>query len=253
MSKSINALARGMFVLEEIIRHNPITLAELHHSTQINKATLLRILKTLIDVGWVKRSDEMGGYIFSNCINQNARHLKLSVAATPIINRLCSELAATVELWAPQANRMSLISSTQPATQPLTDSYSHETTLPMLTSEAGLTYFAFLPQAARASLLQEIRSQGGREALLLDRDPLWLKQKIELIKTQTYLYQKPITSDVSSDRSSRVSIVFPVTKLNVIIGVILLSWEAQSIDQQHVDNTIIIKIKNTINEIEALL
>lgn len=51
--KSITALRRGLDVLLAIQQSSAVTLAELHRQTGWPKASLLRILKTLQETGWV--------------------------------------------------------------------------------------------------------------------------------------------------------------------------------------------------------
>ena len=53
--KSIQALARGLRVLHALQTSGGMTLADLHRQTLILKASLLRILKTLMEAGTVWR------------------------------------------------------------------------------------------------------------------------------------------------------------------------------------------------------
>ncbi len=55
--KSVDALRRGLMVMHAIEQSSAVTLAELHLQTGIPKASLLRILKTLIESGWVVRNE----------------------------------------------------------------------------------------------------------------------------------------------------------------------------------------------------
>lgn len=56
MTKQIRALARGLAIVNAIDRASgPISLGELHHVTGIDRATILRILATLEQEGWVRR------------------------------------------------------------------------------------------------------------------------------------------------------------------------------------------------------
>jgi len=61
--KSIAALRRGLDVLFAIEQSSSVTLLELHRQTLIPKATLLRILKTLRESGWVQRDADNGCYV----------------------------------------------------------------------------------------------------------------------------------------------------------------------------------------------
>ena len=61
--KSIASLQRGLEVLHAMDQMSAVTLAELHHQTLIPKASLLRILKTLQECGWITRNQVDGRYV----------------------------------------------------------------------------------------------------------------------------------------------------------------------------------------------
>lgn len=257
MSKSIDALARGMFVLEEILRNSPISLAELHRSTEISKATLLRILKTLIDVGWVIRSDELGGYLFSNSLGKNSTHMELSIAlrtiALPTLKQLCSESESLVELWMPETGKMSIIGSAQPQSFPISDFPSYTAPLPLLTSPIGLVYLSFCNETERLQLLNEVREQPGKSALLLQRDPLWFQQTLHTIEAQGFAYQKPNGNAEAITRGNMEVLALPVMKNSVVLGVLSLSRNHCSNRTASLEETILSKAQHTAREIEYSL
>ena len=53
--KRIRALDRGLMVIEALSRSGSLSLAQLRHKTGLDNATLLRIIATLIDRGWVRQ------------------------------------------------------------------------------------------------------------------------------------------------------------------------------------------------------
>jgi len=61
--KSIDALRRGLEVMLAIQRSSAATLSELSRQTGLSKATLLRILKTLQQAGWVERNELEKRYV----------------------------------------------------------------------------------------------------------------------------------------------------------------------------------------------
>lgn len=257
MSKSIDALARGMFVLEEILRNSPISLAELHRSTEISKATLLRILKTLIDVGWVIRSDELGGYLFSNSLGKNSTYMELSIAlrtiALPALKQLCSESESLVELWMPETGKMSIIGSAQPQSSPISGFPSYAAPLPLLTSPIGLVYLSFCNETERLQRLNEARAQSGKSALLLQRDPLWVQQTLHTIKAQGFAYQKSNNNAETITRSCMEVLALPVIKNNIVLGILSLSRNHYSNRTDSLEDAVLSKAQHTAREIEHSL
>lgn len=63
--RSIASLGRGLDVLALVARHQGLVLHELHAATGIPKASLLRILKTLLEHGLVRKRAGDGSYLSS--------------------------------------------------------------------------------------------------------------------------------------------------------------------------------------------
>ena len=63
MVKSIQSLDRGLSVLEQLSEAGALSLAELAKQTDLPKATLLRLLKTMGERGWVHRRLNDGKYL----------------------------------------------------------------------------------------------------------------------------------------------------------------------------------------------
>lgn len=252
MSKSIDALTRGMLVLEEIIRHSPVSLAELHRTTDINKSTLLRILKTLIEVGWIIRSDEMGGYLFANNLSSPITNLNLSATfhsvAAPAIQQLSQESATLTELWAPQNNKVSVISSSSILCDTLASDCSQTQTI--LASAIGLAYLSFSSETERTSALHKIKVQEGRESRLIKQESPWLKKTIIAIKKQEYAYHNPSMMTNRLCGSHLEIIAFPITRENNSINILSLSREQKNKPPMNIDKDIMGKIKKTIIKME---
>ncbi|RTE65894.1 MarR family transcriptional regulator [Amphritea opalescens] len=252
MSKSIDALARGMLVLEEIIRHSPVSLAELHRITDISKATLLRILKTLIEAGWIIRSDEMGGYLFANNLSSPITNLDLAATfhsvAAPAIQQLSQESATLTGLWAPQNNKVSVISSSPV----LYDTLANDCSQTTLTSAIGLAYLSFSSEAERTSALHKIKAQEGRESRLIKQESPWLQKTIIAIKNQGYAYHNPRMTNRLCGSHLEI-IAFPITRKNNSINILSLSREQKNQPPLNIDTDIMEKIKNTIIKIEKTI
>ena len=85
--KSIDALRRGLEVLVAIERSAAVSLADLHRQTDIPKATLLRVLRTLQEAGWVERNELEGRYIRTSSPGESGQlaewRARLSSLAAP--------------------------------------------------------------------------------------------------------------------------------------------------------------------------
>ncbi len=87
--KRIRALDRGLYVLEHLSNAGLSTLADLRAATGLSNATLLRILATLQDRGWVRRNIVQGQYELAHSLGDvlgvNARAHPLAEIAAPIL------------------------------------------------------------------------------------------------------------------------------------------------------------------------
>lgn len=111
--KSIRALARGLEVLQLLQTSGALTLADLHRLSAIPKASLLRILKTLMEQGlaWQRMAD--GAYIASWTLSELAARLdrehELVEAASPILARLSEQVQWPSVLAVPRLTHMEVI------------------------------------------------------------------------------------------------------------------------------------------------
>src|SRR3970040_1197041 len=83
--KRVEALARGLMVLKAIYARPGASLHELHGSTGVAKATLLRSLRTLQDGGFISRRLADGGYLPLPMAQDGAQWLAFTEAAGPAL------------------------------------------------------------------------------------------------------------------------------------------------------------------------
>ena len=95
-TKTIRALDRGLDVLRIIQESKAVNLNDLHLATRLPKATLLRILKTLVgsELIWQRIAD--GAYVPSYTFSKRARvfdeETHLAEVAAPILADLCKRV-----------------------------------------------------------------------------------------------------------------------------------------------------------------
>ena len=89
MSKRIRSLERGLAVIEQLSNRGVSTLADLRRGTGLTNATLLRILETLQERGWVRRNIAEGQYELAHSLGvrlgASAKAHPLAELAAPIL------------------------------------------------------------------------------------------------------------------------------------------------------------------------
>jgi DNA-binding IclR family transcriptional regulator len=107
----IDALARGLYVLEYLARHDgrPVLLREVVAGTGIVKPNAARILQTLTELGYVKKPGPRQGYLLgpmSHALGQGGVcERQLQRLATPLVEGLAEELGEAVALAVVQRGR----------------------------------------------------------------------------------------------------------------------------------------------------
>ncbi|WP_169719913.1 helix-turn-helix domain-containing protein [Marinobacterium litorale] len=195
MTKTIDALARGMLVLDELRKRSPATLAELHQATAISKATLLRILKTLEHAGWVDRADSGAGYNLARAKGlqgaQGAHFDSIQQAAGRTFQELLDQNYLSAAVYVRNELQMSVLCAL-PADKGVG---ALQQDRPLLFSAEGQCYLAFCSDNERERIISVLKAAGGREELLLTRDRVWLYQMLETARQQGYIrYSVPDTA-----------------------------------------------------------
>ena len=168
-AERIRAVERALDVLERLSRGGPSSLAELRRETGLPNPTLLRILGTLTDRGWVRRNIALGGFELSHglgrVLGEAARAHPLAELAAPILIDLGgrpagwpSDLCAVMG-----AGRIEIVESTR-MRGPLAPTRSGLGVRPsMLLSAHGRAILAFSTEAASRAHLTRIEAGPERE------------------------------------------------------------------------------------------
>jgi IclR family KDG regulon transcriptional repressor len=99
--KQISSVVRTITILERLARHSSINLEQLAKETELPKATLLRFLSTLVNLGYVYR-DPGDRYSLTlkmfSIGSHGLEHLDLINLAQPLAELLCENLGETVHM-----------------------------------------------------------------------------------------------------------------------------------------------------------
>ena len=90
--KTVQAVERAFTVIESLAQNGSMTLKELNEVVSVNKASLLRLLFTLVESGYVKRDEEDGSYALTFKLYETAVSSTQHVDRISLINTTLSEL-----------------------------------------------------------------------------------------------------------------------------------------------------------------
>lgn len=160
--KSINALARGLEVLQILQSSGALTLADLYRLTGIPKASLLRILKTLMQSGfiWQRMVDDawVPSFSLAELAGRMDRESQLVEVASPVLAALTAEIEWPSVLAVPRLTHMEVLETNaarayfdQIALGPVGFQVN------MLRSASGRAFVAFCEAPLREAILETLR------------------------------------------------------------------------------------------------
>lgn len=163
----VRAVERALVILQELNLQPYTSIARLHARTGLPKPTLVRILRTLEDAGFVENDARLGGYQVSGLVSSLSsgfhKEPLIVEAGRPWAIALTRKHQWPVSISLLDRDAVVVRFSTVPDS-PL--SPFHATVnmrLPLLTRGMGLAYLAFVSQQEFLLILEILRSSNDRE------------------------------------------------------------------------------------------
>jgi IclR family mhp operon transcriptional activator len=232
--KSVDALRRGLTVMHAIEQSSAVTLAELHLQTGIPKASLLRILKTLIESGWVVRNELERRFMPAASPGDSGLHThwrsRLSALAAPVRTTLERRIPWPTDLAVRDGISMLILDAHRPING-LAVNYRVLGFRPsMLVSSLGRCYLAFCPDDERRSLIAILaRSTAmAQDRTFLREDAI--QRLIATGRSQGYCSRDP--SELGSESPERFgAIAVPVFAGRQLLATLSCAWLPKVTDE----------------------
>jgi IclR family mhp operon transcriptional activator len=239
--KSIHALARGLSVLQMLQTSRGLTLGELHRLSAIPKASLLRILKTLMEQGfvWQRMADE--AWVPSFSLAELARRIDGEVmlveVASPVLERLSQKIDWPSVLAVPRLSHMEVIETNAAR------AYFDRIPLGpigfrvnMLRSASGRAYLAFCEAPVREAILDTLR-RSDRKGDRLARSAEYVARVLAETRVQGYGLRDPdFGGDYDEDRArvddARESIGVPIRIGAHVPAAINITWTRRGLKRE---------------------
>ena len=164
--KPVNAVIRGLDVLAAVNKlKGRATVGEIHRETAIDKATIVRMLETLMHAGYVFRDDdrtmyEVTGKSLLLCAGYD-RHRMVGRIVGPIIARFRNLVGWPSDVAIFDRDSMVLIESSREA-GPILVNRLPGYRAPMLATSLGLSYLAFAEMNEREEVLKLVQEHPQR-------------------------------------------------------------------------------------------
>ncbi|WP_207000404.1 DNA-binding transcriptional regulator [Trinickia mobilis] len=182
---SVRGLARGLQVLRALnaMENGRATSQQLSEATGLHRTTVRRLLETLADERFVRRSASDDSFRLTLDVRALSEGFtddeRIATVAPPIMGQLMQRVVWPSDLTTPDGDAM-IIRETTHRFSPL--SFHRAMVgrrLPMLLTAAGRVYFAMCPEAEREDILEVLRSgAGGEQQLKLARDDAYVRNLV---------------------------------------------------------------------------
>jgi IclR family transcriptional regulator, mhp operon transcriptional activator len=223
--KSIHALARGLQVLQVLQTSQGMTLAALHARTGVPKASLLRILKTLMEQGfiWQRMLDDawVPSFSLAEMAGRMNRDHHLLEVASPILETLTRQIEWPSVLAVPRLSHMEVV-ETNVRLGPMGFQVN------MLRSASGRAFLAFCEEPAREAVLETLR-RSDRKGDRLAQSAAYVEAALAETRAQGYGLRDPdFGGDFDEGRSvmddGRDSIAVAIRLPGHVPGTLNITW-----------------------------
>lgn len=223
--KPIRSFARGLAVLEALNRHGSATALLLARESKVPRATVYRLLQTLLDSGYVGRGLADDRFHLRLAIRRLSGGFKdaqwISAVATPLLCELTERISWPCDVSTLEGLAMVVRDTTHQNT-PLSIDYNMAgRQLPILESSSGRAYLAFASAAERKLLLDMLaRSDSPHDALA--REAKQVDRLIAATRRRGYGVREG-----GAIWPNTASIALPIRHENRVLGCITVIWMAR--------------------------
>ncbi|WP_043834106.1 helix-turn-helix domain-containing protein [Muricoccus aerilatus] len=249
--KPIRALSRGLAVLSALNRHGTATVVTLARETGLSRATVYRIMQTLLDDGYVARGTTEDRFIPRLRVRELAEGFEdehwISGVAKPALAALTARILWPSDVATLEGTRMVIRDTTHRIAPLSIDHGMVGRRLPMLASTVGHAYLAFAPEPERDALLALLAASND-PADAPARDPARVARLLAATRRRGYGLRQggrpwPHTG----------SIGLPIRLNGRVLGCINVIWMARVVRQEEGIRQCLEPLQETAALIEARL
>jgi IclR family transcriptional regulator, mhp operon transcriptional activator len=185
---AIEPVRRSFALLEALSRRRTSTVSVLTHELGLPRPTVVRLLHTLIALGYAARVSREQGYRLTDRVLGLSGSIRfvdhLVDAAIPHMSRFTAEYGWPLYLATLSYGSITIRHSTAPESPMAFEEAALNTRRPVLISALGRAWLAFCPDEERRNILRDI---GG----LTRRQEATLGQVLERVRRDGYAFTQP--------------------------------------------------------------
>lgn len=186
---NVRGLARGLQVLRALnaMEDGHATSQQLADLTGLHRTTVRRLLETLMEEGFVRRSISDDSFRLTLAVRSLSEGFtdteRIATVAPPIMGQLLQRVAWPSDLTTPDGDAMIIRETTHRFSRLSFHRAMVGRRLPMLLTAAGRAYFAMCPDEEREDILELLRSgAGGDEQQAFARNDALVRKLIRRVR-----------------------------------------------------------------------
>jgi IclR family mhp operon transcriptional activator len=188
--KTVRGLTRGLALINVLNRlDGGASIAQLSAITLLHRTTVRRLLETLQEEGYVRRSSSDDSYQLTLKVRELSEGFRdeqwISAIAAPLLGKLLQEVVWPTDLTTLNVDAMVVRETTHRFSRLSFHRSMVGRRLPLLLTASGLTYLAFCPDHEREALISLLATRDEVEYRLA-REPLRLGSILQRIRQRGY-------------------------------------------------------------------
>jgi IclR family mhp operon transcriptional activator len=252
--KLVRGLSRGLELLRALntLPSGRATSSELAKLIGLHRTTVRRMLETLVEEGYVRRSDSDDSFCLTFKVRQLSEGFtgteRLSMVASPVMGELLQKVVWPSDLCTPDGDAMRIVETTH-RFSPLSFHRSMVgRRLPFLLSAAGRAYFAGCGDEEREQILQIIRSNDDAQGRLA-HDAVFLKNLVRTVRADGFATNK---GEMEAERKIG-AIAMPVRDAERVLGSVNIVFLIHALSMEQAIKKFVEPLNAAVTRISELL
>lgn len=251
--KTVRSLVRGLSIINTINRFDGgVRIQELSEATKIHRTTVRRLLETLIEEGYVRRSDSDDSFRLTMKVRELSEGFRdeqwVSQLGAPLLADLLQEVVWPTDLSSLDGDAMVIRETTHRFSRLSFHRSMVGRRLPLLLTASGRAYIANCPEAERRNLLLLLASQDNQSGELA-RNKAYVKKVVEKTRERGYGWNYGDWGE----EGKIAAIALPIKQGKKVLGCLNLVYIAKAMTIDEAASRYLPALERCVSRIESQL
>ena len=232
--KTIRALERGLEVMQIMQEHGPATLNDIYHASGLPRPTILRVLRTLEQAGWIRRglADSLyrNSFKMERMVDGLDHTDRLAEITAPFLDALCRKASWPAELTVLSSSGLHMeLKETSRASSPFLlnrDNVGHLINIPL--SSVGRAYLAFCGAEEGNEIIDRLKKTTSIANRIVRNDAAFQKI-LDEVRSAGYALREPSFGGGQNPLKSSFddglnAVAVPILSSKGVLGCLTLAW-----------------------------